>query len=248
MSTHDILHRLSETLASRRNADPENPIRPTLFAKGRIRSEKKIGEECAELIMAAKEGKRLNIVWESTDVIYHVLVLLAFYGLSIEDVSQEMRRREGISGIDKKRRGASGNDVRRHIEVTAGPDLALPRALGRRAGNERLHLLQDRARQIPSKKVFEDDDILAFNDITPTAGPCAGHPQKHITSLATAAADDAPVLGKILAKANEIAVAQGSPDGFRVIINTGRVGTRKSPPAYPYRGRTGPVGPMLKRI
>ncbi|HET7774814.1 MAG TPA: phosphoribosyl-ATP pyrophosphatase, partial [Azospira sp.] len=47
-------------------------------------------------------GKRLNIVWESTDVIYHILVLLAFYGLSIEDVSQEMRRREGISGIDEK--------------------------------------------------------------------------------------------------------------------------------------------------
>ena len=35
-------------------------------------------------------------------MIYHVLVLLAFYGLSIEDVSQEMRRREGISGIDEK--------------------------------------------------------------------------------------------------------------------------------------------------
>jgi phosphoribosyl-ATP pyrophosphohydrolase len=54
--------------------------------------------------MAAKDGKRLNIVvWESTDVIYHVMVLLAFYGLGIEDVSQEMRRREGISGIDEKK-------------------------------------------------------------------------------------------------------------------------------------------------
>jgi phosphoribosyl-ATP pyrophosphohydrolase len=52
--------------------------------------------------MASKDGKRLNIVWESTDVIYHVMVLLAFYGLSIEDVVQEMRRREGISGFDEK--------------------------------------------------------------------------------------------------------------------------------------------------
>ena len=102
MSTHDILHRLSDTLASRRHADPETSYTAKLFANAPDSILKKIGEECAELIMAAKDGKRLNIVWESTDVIYHVMVLLAFYGLSIEDVSQEMRRREGISGIDEK--------------------------------------------------------------------------------------------------------------------------------------------------
>ena len=102
MSTHDILHRLSETLASRKHADPEKSYTAQLFSKGPDAILKKIGEECAELIMAGKEGKRLKVVWESTDVIYHVLVLLAFYGLSIEDVSQEMRRREGISGIDEK--------------------------------------------------------------------------------------------------------------------------------------------------
>lgn len=103
MSTHDILHRLSDTLASRRNADPETSYTAKLFANGPDAILKKIGEECAELIMAGKEGKRLNIVWESTDVIYHVLVLLSFYGMGIEDVSQEMRRREGISGIDEKK-------------------------------------------------------------------------------------------------------------------------------------------------
>ena len=103
MSTHDILHRLSETLASRRNADPETSYTAKLFADGPDAILKKIGEECAELIMASKDGKRLNIVWESTDVIYHVLVLLAFHGMGIEDVSQEMRRREGISGIDEKK-------------------------------------------------------------------------------------------------------------------------------------------------
>ena len=107
MSTHDILHRLSETLASRRHADPETSYTAKLFAGGPDSILKKIGEESAELIMASKDGKRLNIVRESADLVYHVLVLLAFYGLSIEDVSQEMRRREGISGIDeKKARGA----------------------------------------------------------------------------------------------------------------------------------------------
>jgi phosphoribosyl-ATP pyrophosphohydrolase len=103
MSTHDILHRLSETLLSRRNADPETSYTARLFADGQDAILKKIGEECTELIMAGKDGKRLNIVWESTDVVYHILVLLAFHGLGIEDVSQEMRRREGVSGIDEKK-------------------------------------------------------------------------------------------------------------------------------------------------
>ena len=100
---HDLLHRLSETLASRRNADPETSYTAQLLAGGPDSILKKIGEECAELIMAGKEGKRLKVVWESTDVIYHVLVLLAFYGLGVEDVLQELRRREGISGIDEKK-------------------------------------------------------------------------------------------------------------------------------------------------
>jgi phosphoribosyl-ATP pyrophosphohydrolase len=103
MSTHDILHRLSETLASRRHADPETSYTAKLLANGPDSILKKIGEESAELIMAAKDGKRLNIVRESADVIYHIMVLLAFFDMGIEDVSQEMRRREGISGIDEKK-------------------------------------------------------------------------------------------------------------------------------------------------
>lgn len=102
-TTHEVLQRLSETLLARRNADPSTSYSAKLMANGPDAILKKIGEECAELIMAAKDGKKLNIVWESTDVIYHVMVLLAFNGLSIEDVYQEMRRREGISGIDEKK-------------------------------------------------------------------------------------------------------------------------------------------------
>ncbi|MDP2883337.1 MAG: histidine triad nucleotide-binding protein [Azonexus sp.] len=104
--------------------------------------------------------------------------------------------------------------------------------------------------RIPAQKVYEDEDILAFNDINP-ARPV--HvlviPKKHIASLATAAAEDVPVLGRILAKANEIAVTQGSPDGFRVIINTGRVGQQEVPHLHAHIvGGPDPVGPMLKRI
>ena len=104
--------------------------------------------------------------------------------------------------------------------------------------------------KIPAAKVYEDEDILAFKDINP-ARPV--HvlviPKKHITSLATAAVEDVPVLGKMLAKANEIAVAQGSPDGFRVIINTGRVGQQEVPHLHAHIvGGPDPVGPMLKRL
>ena len=106
------------------------------------------------------------------------------------------------------------------------------------------------AGQIPAKKVFEDEDILAFNDINP-ARPV--HvlliPKKHITSLATATADDTPVLGRMLAVASSIATEQGSPDGFRVIINTGRVGNQEVPHLHIHIvGGPDPVGPMLKRI
>jgi len=103
MTTHDILYRLSETLATRRHADPDKSYTAQLFAGGPDAVLKKIGEESAELIIAAKDGKRLNIVRESTDLIFHVLVLLASFDMSIEDVTQEFRRREGISGIDEKK-------------------------------------------------------------------------------------------------------------------------------------------------
>jgi histidine triad (HIT) family protein len=104
--------------------------------------------------------------------------------------------------------------------------------------------------KIPAKKVFEDEDILAFNDIAPVRPV---HvlliPKRHIASLATVSDDDTLVLGKMLAKANEIATAQGSPDGFRAIINTGRVGQQEVPHLHIHIvGGPDPVGPMLKRI
>jgi phosphoribosyl-ATP pyrophosphohydrolase len=102
MMNAELLHRVSETLLARRSASPETSYTAKLMANGPDAILKKIGEECAELIMAGKEGNRLHVVWESTDVLFHVMVLLAHYGLSIEDVLQEMRRREGISGIDEK--------------------------------------------------------------------------------------------------------------------------------------------------
>jgi histidine triad (HIT) family protein len=79
--------------------------------------------------------------------------------------------------------------------------------------------------EIPAQKVYEDDDVLAFNDIHPQAPV---HfmliPKRHIASLADAVPGDAGVLGKMMALAGRLAREQGSPDGFRTIVNTGRIG------------------------
>ena len=106
------------------------------------------------------------------------------------------------------------------------------------------------AGKIPAKVVYEDEEILAFNDINPLRPVhVLVIPKKHITSLATVSAEDTQVLGKILAKANEIAASQGSADGFRVIINTGRVGQQEVLHLHAHIvGGPDPVGPMLKRI
>lgn len=81
------------------------------------------------------------------------------------------------------------------------------------------------AGEIPSRKVYEDADMLAFHDIHPQAPV---HfmivPKRHIDSLATCTAEDAPVLGRMMAIAGRLAREQGAADGFRTIINTGRVG------------------------
>lgn len=79
--------------------------------------------------------------------------------------------------------------------------------------------------EIPSRKVYEDEEILGFHDIDPVAPV---HfmliPKEHVASLADVQEQHRSVLGKILLLADRLAREQGSPDGFRTIINTGRVG------------------------
>jgi histidine triad (HIT) family protein len=103
--------------------------------------------------------------------------------------------------------------------------------------------------EIPSHKVYEDDEVFAFHDINPLRPVhLLVVPKRHITSLATVSDADAPVLGRILAVANRVASEQGSTDGFRVIINTGRVGQQEVQHLHAHIvGGPDPVGPMLKR-
>ena len=84
------------------------------------------------------------------------------------------------------------------------------------------------AGEIPSKKVYEDEDMLAFHDIHPAA-PI--HfliiPKKHLVNLYDADIKEQALLGKMLGMAGQLAREQGSVDGFRVVINNGRVGRQE---------------------
>ena len=108
MST-DILDRLAQMIESRKGADPDTSYVAKMLARGEDAILKKIGEEATETVMAAKDGERLRIVGETADLWFHCLIMLAHYGLSPSDVLAELRRREGISGIDEKAsRGSTG--------------------------------------------------------------------------------------------------------------------------------------------
>jgi histidine triad (HIT) family protein len=103
--------------------------------------------------------------------------------------------------------------------------------------------------EIPSKKVYEDDDVFAFHDIRPQAPV---HfmlvPKRHIGSLSEATMDDAGVLGRMMALAGRLAREQGSPDGFRLIVNNGRIGRQDVMHVHVHVvGGPNPLGPMLPR-
>ncbi len=79
--------------------------------------------------------------------------------------------------------------------------------------------------EIPAQKVYEDELVLAFNDIKPQAPlHVLVVPKRHIAMLDEASAEDAPALGRMLSVAPRIARENGSPDGFRTIVNNGRIG------------------------
>jgi phosphoribosyl-ATP pyrophosphohydrolase len=98
----DILDRLAETLEARKSADPQSSYVAKLYAKGLDSILKKIGEEAAETIIAAKDGDREQIIYETADLWFHTLVMLAQADLHPNDVLNELARREGLSGIAEK--------------------------------------------------------------------------------------------------------------------------------------------------
>lgn len=98
----DILDTLEAVIRERRNADPSTSYVARLSGKGRAKIAQKLGEEAVEAAIAAVQDDRAGLTGEAADLIFHLLVLLADTGLTLDDVRAELARREGISGIDEK--------------------------------------------------------------------------------------------------------------------------------------------------
>ena len=98
----DILQRLMAVLASRKGADPDSSYVAGLYHKGLDSILKKIGEESAETIIAAKSGDAKQIIHETADLWFHCLVMLAQQNLEARQVLEELERRFGMSGLDEK--------------------------------------------------------------------------------------------------------------------------------------------------
>ena len=100
--SNDILQRLTETIQARKQAAPDTSYVAKLFSKGENAILKKVGEEATEVLLAAKGGDKTHLVYETADLWFHCMVLMAQHGLSAEDVLNELARREGVSGLEEK--------------------------------------------------------------------------------------------------------------------------------------------------
>lgn len=100
----DILQRLARVIRIRKEQDPDQSYVASLFKKGKRKIAEKLGEEAVELAVASVSREKQDVVAESADLIFHLLILLEASGLSLEDVRDELARREGLSGIEEKRR------------------------------------------------------------------------------------------------------------------------------------------------
>jgi phosphoribosyl-ATP pyrophosphohydrolase len=98
-----VLDRLYAVIASRKGADPERSYTARLFGRGTGHIAKKTGEEAIETVIAALERSPEQVVTESADLLYHLLVLWADAGVEPAQVYAELVRREGTSGVDEKK-------------------------------------------------------------------------------------------------------------------------------------------------
>ncbi len=98
----DILQQLADVLEQRKQESAENSYVASLYAKGLDTILKKIGEEATETVIAAKGGDHEQIIYETADLWFHSMVMLADQGLGPDDVLAELQRRFGLSGLEEK--------------------------------------------------------------------------------------------------------------------------------------------------
>lgn len=90
-----MIEQLYKEILERQQEPKEGSYTNYLFAKGLDKILKKVGEEATEVIIAAKNEDRQELVSETADLIYHMLVLLAEKNIPLEDITQELAQREG---------------------------------------------------------------------------------------------------------------------------------------------------------
>ncbi len=102
MTVSDTLFRLEAVIRERRGADPASSYVAKISARGRKKMAQKLGEEAVETVIAAIAEGRGEMIGESADLLFHLLILLADMDLSIADVCAELDRRDGVSGLTEK--------------------------------------------------------------------------------------------------------------------------------------------------
>lgn len=98
----EILSEIQNVLEQRKSADPETSYTAQLFHKGEDKILKKVIEEAGEVLMASKDGGGEHLIYETADLWFHNMILLAHHGLRVEDVLAELARRQGLSGLAEK--------------------------------------------------------------------------------------------------------------------------------------------------
>ncbi len=99
---NQVLQELATILEQRKEESADKSYVASLYAKGLDSILKKIGEEATETIMAAKDDDKEKIVYETADLWFHSMVMLAHQGLGPDDVLRELQRRFGLSGLEEK--------------------------------------------------------------------------------------------------------------------------------------------------
>ena len=99
-----ILERLDLTIQGKTTESPNKSHTAKLLKKGTEKCAEKFGEEAIELIVASVKKKKKEIIGEAADTLYHMLVLWRSKNISINEVLSELASREGISGIEEKRK------------------------------------------------------------------------------------------------------------------------------------------------
>ena len=98
----DVLNRLAEIIEERKEADPESSYVASLYHDGTDKILKKLGEEATEVVIAGKGGNRDEIIYETADLWFHSLVLLAHNDIEPQTILDELDRRFGLSGLEEK--------------------------------------------------------------------------------------------------------------------------------------------------